>query len=199
MSVPVFFDGLVEIDVIDIGQGAEPGEHIAELFDFVLVVINSVNCDGNGLGVGDQKPMLIDVVDFVKCPERVIPSLVRFYRVGDECCSFGGDPIYFSIMAGAGYKLFPIPLKRELYPIPIATSISDDLIDNMVERRAKIVDYISNHESNITWDCFSNFQTESIKSGLSVFIDSNLVCIEVDPGLQERAKLIDVLLGPVNF
>jgi hypothetical protein len=36
----VFFDGFVEINVVDVGEGAEPGEDVADFFFFVELVVS---------------------------------------------------------------------------------------------------------------------------------------------------------------
>lgn len=167
----------------------------------ILVVVNSVNCDGNGLCIRDNQPMLINSVEFVEGPEGIIPSFVRFYRIQDEVGSALGNRFYRSQFTG-DFEAFPIPLKREINIIEsgltCATSNSD-LIGGNIESRAKIVDSVAEYQGNVFWDRLSNLQTEGIQTGLRVLLGNDFMCIGFGPRFKERFKVLDVLLGPIDF
>jgi len=78
VAIGVFFEGGFEVNVVDVGEGAEPGEDVGEFFDFVGVVVA-----GEGGG---------EFADFFDEPEEgsggAALSVALFVLVADELLKF---------------------------------------------------------------------------------------------------------------
>ena len=148
---------------------------------------------------GDKESMLIDLVQAVETPKRVISSFVRFDRVNRV---YGVLPhaLYFSRLSG--FVLRGRVKEREVdmeeWPrLPRADQ--NKLISQMVKGAAKVLDNVSGNDCDVRRDILNADEVIDWSSRHSVAPGSDFVWGFSDKGFDSAIQIVDVLVGPCDF
>lgn len=147
----------------------------------------------------NKKPVLISVVEIVNGPNGVIPSLARLYRVEHEPKEGRADSVYMS-MRQKTFHFFDGLADGEFRPVinKRGSTLLDGFQPSIVESAFKVMDSITNHESEVIEGIdIAKSVCESLSSILRVNLNSTGISfIKRDDA---RFDVQDVFIGPINF
>lgn len=147
----------------------------------------------------DQKPVLVQDVQFVKSAEGVILSRIWFYDVQDEVGDFFGGLPYRAAVKG-GNKLLPGTAEGEFGVLAVLPgAIENNRADGNIEGTSQVVDDITGAESKIVWHGFSQLELKAILTRLRVFFQTEIIEITVEERPDVTVKLLNVFFGPLNL
>ncbi|HEY4905048.1 MAG TPA: hypothetical protein VIH89_16355 [Candidatus Sulfotelmatobacter sp.] len=147
----------------------------------------------------NQKTVLVDVVQLVESPERVVSSLVWFDCV-DSVYSILPHSLYFS--SSSGFIFRGIIKDRKVNVPGIANSPSanhEELISQVVESTSEIVENVPGDHGDFDWNGFGPEDVVNELSHLRITLGANFVGVSSVEGQNGRLQLSDVLVGPFDF
>src|SRR5262249_55593709 len=148
---------------------------------------------------GYQQPMLVDIVQSVQCPQGVIPSVVRFYRVADKRDEFVPNSLYFPITKGV-YKFLPRLFDRKIKEfVRTASAQRDQFPHHEVESGAHSVNSLAHDQPSIFGSGGNEFQGQNILSGIRIFLRDHTVKVSLDEGIEQVIKITDFLIGAFDL
>jgi len=146
----------------------------------------------------DEKLVFVDVVEFVKGPEGVIPSLVWLYAIEDGISDVGGDALYLTLSNGICQVISGF-VKREMDVGGISATSADQFGSHEVERSPQIVDRISNDERNLGRHRMLALIAEDMVANLTIEVRRDFVGVWARDGSQTSLQILDVALGPIDL
>jgi hypothetical protein len=168
-----------------------------EIFHTVIALLiyqaNSaklLNRDG-----GNQKIVLVDIVEGANRPKTNIASVVSGYLVDKQDGKIGQGFLYNSIR-GMGTRIVPVFCHRER---DLISPFAQHGNDGVVQSGSKIVDYIADDEANLDWRRLNGSDLDDLVAGVRLDIDDNFAKVRVEESLKGRIKLLDVAVGPRNL
>jgi hypothetical protein len=149
---------------------------------------------------GEQKAMLVNNVELMEQPERLIVSLVRLYRT-DDVNRVWRDLLYFSIANGR-LVLFGTLSNRKVDVAVWNTATSPDKLPHeVVQGTSQVVDSIAEDQGNFVRDGIDvrDVKRRVLNRGYRVPLGPKFVRLIQDECLDSSIKIADVLFGPFNF
>lgn len=149
---------------------------------------------------GQQEPMLVNNVELVEQPERLVRSDVRLYRL-DDVQRIGRDLLYFSIANGRLILLNSVG-NGKVNAFVGSTAVSlDKLPHQVIKSTPKIVDSISKDERDFVGNGFdfSDIKRRVLNLRYSVRLGSNSIGLILKEPVDSSIQFTDVLFGPFNF
>jgi len=147
----------------------------------------------------ENEAMLIDAVQVVDIPKRLIPSRVRLYSFEDFVCS-NAHLAYFSLADGRCVLLGTLANREVSVFAGFSTTRLDKLPSQMVERASEVVNCIANSESDAVWNRTDIINLQTYVRNLRIVLGSKSISLL---GIAERTdggvQILDVLFGPFNL
>ena len=150
-------------------------------------------------GSGEQKPVLVHIVQSSELPEPIIPSLVWFQSVDAFNCIAGGL-LYFSTSLGR-HVIIEALTEREkdvLFGCSERTD-DDDSVCHVVESRPKVLQNVSSDYGDHLWNFRNRNDLENMISGFRINLAAQEIAVFLVEGVECDLQLTDVLIGPFDF
>ena len=176
-----------------------------------VIVIDSVDAaDGLRNHDGQQEPVLVADIKFVKGPQKAPSSLVRAYFIDDERADAGNGRLYSSISAltfappsanGAGfksvgakgrYKFLPRFPHRERQARILP---SKQLGDHVIKGGFQTMDCVTDDERDASRQRLQGDDANML-AALSIVLHPEFAEIRFEKGVPFGMEVIDVLIGP---
>src|SRR6266849_589292 len=160
------------------------------------IVTNSLKDVGNS----EYDAVLVDDVQPMELPERIVPCLVRF---GSVDCVYGclRQALYFSAFAGFVFR--GTVEDREVSPSEnslIAGSLDPrELVGQVIESGSQVVENVTSGNCNDRRNLADTRNVMDVLSGFRVRLDFDGIRLGIPEGLNFDFQVTDVLFGPFNF
>lgn len=173
-----------------------PSAHIPLLASVVFVADTVKKIELQGW---DEQLVLVLNVQSVQGPQELIPSIVRLYDIHDEVGDSLGSLKYFSAFDGR-YKLVPcFPKRKSAVLIPNLEDAENNLIDGNIESTFQVVQSVPDNQGKVIWNGLSDSDLNSIGPRIRVSLDADGVETRCLNNGHPAFKVVDVLLGPLDF
>jgi hypothetical protein len=152
-------------------------------------------------GDGNQQTMLVDVVKFVEHPELVpLPTLVWFDSA-QRINRLLPHALYYSRKSGPVFVGASLNQKTDVVHACWISACSDheQLIGQVVEGAANIVDGIASNERERIWERPNIGNAINQLTRLRIALGKNHIAIGFVKGEDTVLQIDDVLVGPLNF
>ena len=148
----------------------------------------------------EQKAMLVNNVELMEQPERLIQSLVRLYRTDDVKC-IGRDLLYFSIADGRLVLLGSLSNRKVDVAVWNAATSLDKLPHEIVQRASQVVNSIANNQGNVVRDRIdvSDVKRRVANFGYRMRLGSKSIGLFGKEGFYAGIQVSDMFFGPFNF
>jgi hypothetical protein len=148
-------------------------------------------------GGDDQHSVFVEVVQLVKAPEAVVPSLIRLCGL-DELKRTRGDALYYSgvegfIFLGSLANRVRGSLRRS------ASAGFNQLPCEVVQSGAQAVGGLTNDDGDTGRKACAYVNPKSLLTGLRVFLGPASIGAGIAKDSQVMFQISDVLFGPVDF
>jgi hypothetical protein len=145
----------------------------------------------------DQQAMLINSVQLIETPEKVISSLVRF---GHPDCVLSGlaHQLYFSWRVGFVF-LGSFKNRKRSAPVGLVAGCNHKLISEMVQSRPQIEENITRDKAEFVGNLLRSGKEVLDISSLRIMLGVEEVWVGFAEGYCETLQLMDVLIGPFNL
>lgn len=160
----------------------------------LLKVVSRERC---GPRCRDDELMLVGYVERMQPVQQVVPTRVRF-EFFDYCDNIFSGDIYTSLLDGCT-KAIRLIDKGELNCLGIGRSISDHAENQDIQSRTKVVNGIADDRRENGWDGLLGFNSQGALSSLYVLAPHELKRLFNEKGINLPAKVVDVVLGPLNL
>ena len=150
------------------------------------------------VGEDDELDVLVPVVTLADAEEKVIPSLVRLYRVNDEV-EQERMGFYWSLLKHA-YKSVPIVAYRELgVAVGGVPEPPYYFVPHMVKGTTEVVEYVTNSKGDVIWNR-RGLNSEELKTAqCRIRLRDDYPIVRAEVGGNAGVKLADVLIGPFDL
>lgn len=154
----------------------------------------------HGSGNDEQKVVLVDNIELMEQPERLIESLVRLYRT-DDVKRIWSDLLYFSITDGRLVLLGGISDWKVNALVGTPACRFNKLPHQVIQRSSEIVDGISDNQRNVIRNRFDtgNIKRSVLKFGYRMRLGSKCIGLSLNKNPDGGFQVADVLFGPFNF
>ena len=143
--------------------------------------------------------MLVDIVQTMESPKRVIPSTVWFECINRGCRDLP-DSLYFSSNFGSGILLSSLSNRKPCNAGTRGLIVDQRQLPNqMIECTPQILESIARDDRNSYGDIGGPSQVPLILPRMTVVVEANLIGVAVEKILDNNFKVIDVLFGPISF
>ena len=165
----------------------------------IVASIRDVKGNPDGGPNGEDQMVFISNVQCVEGPQGIIPSSVWLYVLNDARDHIEADSLYFS--PNSGYHFLPRFPKCELRVVcPFSARQQDQLMRNVVEGSAQVVDGIANDQRNVLHILIRHFHRHMLLAGgIHLFLKSDTVTVRVKESVEQQDQLTDVMIGPFDL
>jgi len=143
----------------------------------------------------DQKVMFVEVVEGADRPKTKVASVVDAYLVDKQDGKFGQGFLYNSVR-GMGARIVPVLCNRERDLISPFPEYGDH---RMVEGASQVVNDIANDKRNLGWRRAKGRDLNQLVSGLRITLHDQTAELRLEESSENRFKLLDVAVGPLNL
>lgn len=148
-------------------------------------------------GYRNDALVFIQGVEFMKNPQRGIPSLVRLQPL-NEAAGLGANPCYFSNRVG--FKVLGSAADGKARASTcLSLVVSNQITHEVVQTRPKVVDDITNDGRQLGWQRFVNTHAIDVISSSRILLSDHFVWAAFVEDFDGRLQLRDVLFGPFDF
>lgn len=197
-ELSLVLDLMCRWDVDSIRRGGVDAPRVAG--NFLRLIFHSDSGNSSALDDGEQKPMLINDIQFVKGPKESIASLVRLDFGDHQPEQIRTEHVYFSVFEHA-FKVLSIVNDREFKVLSVSAgrNARECLRPDEIERRPEVVDTVSSNEGQIIPDAFQirDIVLNSISTALTVCLHAHGV--EIWQVRQDFFKVVEVFIGPIKL
>lgn len=174
-------------------------DYLTNLGDKAGFIPMHIGTDGAYGGNGEQEFVFVSDVEFIERNEvRYLPSRVRLQRANDVDGLFGGQ-MYKSIREG-GFKTRPFRAERELDLIHLGRFRRlDQVIDDVIQGGAQIVDRVSDDWREILGSVFFDFEDQGYGFCVRVSLEGEVIRVACNKVPNGTIELVDVAFGPFNL
>jgi hypothetical protein len=143
----------------------------------------------------EQEPVLIDVVEAVEGPQRVIPSLVRLQPV-DLLLRHLPHAWYLSGESGL-VLLGTIEYREACLRGGFATAPLDQKMDRVIQGTTHVLEHITQHEAELDRKLGDASDEVTNLSGMVIHFGSDTQVVGLPEKIDSVLEIVDVLVGPV--
>ncbi|MCH7638374.1 MAG: hypothetical protein IH855_02775 [Bacteroidetes bacterium] len=177
-------------------QRDEANGRIDDIGNCCFGILECDAIDADEANDGRKRNMLVLDVQVVDGIQKVIPTVVRLYRVEDEVSNVLADGLYWSVIQGR-FKTIPVPVKRETRILGWPPSeVTYEFVPHNIEGGLEIMEYVAHDRAEVMGKR-SGSDIERIAVRILVKLNGRT------PSVQVRAdslfKLRDVLIGPFDL
>jgi hypothetical protein len=145
-------------------------------------------------GGGGENPVLVADTQFMEPKQVLVPSTVRA-RLADYSDDIFSSEIYGSI-SNRCLKRVGFFDEWPLDAFGIARTVGlDKRPDDVIQGRTKIVNGISNQQSETIWDRFVGFNKQGSLTRFRSFLETDGI-VQAKERINLRLEIIDMMLGP---
>jgi len=145
----------------------------------------------------DKCFMFIGYVEIVDCPQKFIPSVVRFQSADYLDDIFSGS-VYVSIFNHT-VKAIDIITKREIDILGISAFQADQFGSKKVKGCSQVMDGVTDDCGKMARYFMPDSERPELIRGVSVLLDNDSVRFRFNVVDDVIVKLTDVAFGPINF
>jgi hypothetical protein len=168
----------------------------------VLVVFKADAAKSHKLEHWNQELVLIPDIQVVQGPQGVIPSFVGLHDIKYDLRDLGIDLLLFESTRQGGYKSVPRIANRKASPLRgNASTFQNSSVVKKIEGASQVGERVSDHKSDYLGGKIGEvvINPEMIYPAFDIFLDSESVKVRVNEVYEQRVKVVDVLLGPLNL
>jgi hypothetical protein len=181
---PDEFDLFAELMVVngDVGHDCAPNVHSSS--------------DFGDTSYGNDKPVLVQVGQFVECGERRVPSVVRLYFIDQEIPERLWKPPLLRNLTKGTYEPVPVISNWEVNLSGRVVTRADCGGKGVIKRGSEAVDSIANGQRDILIERLGDHLYECVV-GLRLSINDDTISFARHVG-DQGLKVIDVMFGPTD-
>lgn len=146
---------------------------------------------------GKSKPsVLINVVELIDGADKVIPSVGTINFIKDRFRNARIEGLYLS--RNGSFKSYSGVGDREVPARVVAASVALNFTGNVVECGSQIVGGVTDHEGN-HGGSGKGVELDILHGAIRVELTDYSCSVVLDKPFQQKAKLVDMLIGPFNL
>jgi hypothetical protein len=149
-----------------------------------------------------QSPVLVDVVRFMKSPERIIPASVRLEFIDELHSSWFNESLYFSTSEGFITLERFANRERNLSQNCVAcVGIGDQskVVHHMVEGASEVLQNVPGNGKHIEVDDREFSEVRLALSKFRILLGDSNMSVGVPVSLRSRFEFSEVLFGPFDL
>lgn len=152
-----------------------------------------------GRACGQDQAMLVDTVQAMKLPKRIVPSLVWLDSV-DRINGLLPHALYLSRLSGfvfrGGVKNWEVNMEERPW---LSRTDQHKLICQMVKGAPEVLNNIPDDEGDVRRDILDASKVVDWPACLGVALYSDFVGVFTEEGFESAFQIVDVLIGPCDF
>lgn len=156
---------------------------------------------------GEEEPVLVSVVEFVKGPEKRVLSLIRAYRVANDFPNTGGGFLYggvrasfkgpFSLVRGGcaegRYKVVPGFVYGKHKPSILPTQ---NFRYGVIEGAFHIVNEVPEKKGHLSWHRVCGNDLKRMSGSIRVVLNDKFAEVSIEESVPHHIKDLNLMIGP---